>query len=140
MLSIVAIMSLTDGLAFLVSPGLVESNAYSFAGKFFDAREWGLIFLSSAMAAIFSIILNYKPVIPIRLAWIGWLSRFAMLSYGLSCMVFGSSILILTLDGTTSAITGTTKWWLPFILSLRFLTWDSIYKAVPLTEEDLKVQ
>lgn len=108
------LLAASDGIIFLVTPGLAATGAYSWAGQIFPTAVWGSLFACSALTGGVALTTEGRGS-----PWPVHLARLALLLYGLCTLAFGLSIFLLTLNGVSSALTGATKWWLPFLLSAR---------------------
>ncbi len=96
----VAIDSAITGWAFGARPDLVSSSAYSWATGIISAREWGVVFALCSLGALISLHAHSATM-----------ARVVLVGHAITHIVFGASIFYLTLEGTTSAITGALKWW-----------------------------
>lgn len=116
-----------DAAAFLGLPTFIETNAYHGARLIAPQWFWGaLALLASTGCSTGWVADRLVPLTPDHhLATCYWIrqtaTRVGLAAYGALCAVFGTSILTLTLQGFASAITGTTKWWLPLIVATRLL-------------------
>lgn len=79
---------------------LVRSPAYGYVRFLAPDAVWAMIQMAVALAFLWAL---FRP---------GDLAlRLGLLGQAMVHLVFGLSILGLTLDGTTSAFSGSTKWW-----------------------------
>lgn len=113
---IVVVLGLIDGAAFIFTPGLTDSGAYSWARQFLPGWGWGTLFACSSLLGLLALIGEGRGK-----WWPVLLSRLSLTIYGLAAGSIGLSIAILTFQGAVGAITGASKWWLPFFLSARVL-------------------
>jgi hypothetical protein len=109
-LIIIGAMNLQDGVAFALLPQATGSNAYDWARTVLPGVAWGLLFTALGGASWWLLWMKHRLLI-----------RLVVTLQTLAFMTFGLSILGLTLNGSTSAITGANKWATYGILGAWFL-------------------
>ena len=114
-----------DGLVFTLLPHLVQSGAYAWATGIMGPVWWGLTMLATSATASFALWDDGRYPIG------GVAARVALVLSGLIGGTFGLSIFVLTLNGTTSAITGASKWWVFFLIATRFLRYSDLFEHDP---------
>lgn len=115
-LQCVAVLSGIDAAIWLMTPDFVTSSAYDFARSVMDQRGWGIAYLIAWLAASVGLIDWFSDKVQQRAAIV------AFVVYGAAVSNIGLSIAVLTLSGAESALTGATKWWLPFVVSARLMS------------------
>ena len=124
-LLVIATMAGLDGLTFALTPHLVSSGAYAWANNLpgMTATRWGIFMLLTSVVAMFALWDDGRFKVGDIAA------RVAMVMHGIVGGLFGLSIFVLTLEGSSSAITGATKWWVLFIIPLRFLRYHDLFES-----------
>ena len=116
-LQAIAVLAGLDAAVWLVAPEFVTSSAYDFARNVLPQRGWGAVFaLAWASASVALAEQRFPARVRHRAA------VFAVTLYGAAAATIGLSIAVLTFQGAEAALTGATKWWLPFAISIRILT------------------
>lgn len=116
-LQAVAILAGVDGAIWLLSPEFVQSSAYDFARNVLPQRGWAGVFLTAWVCASVALVDTRWISAQIKTA----AAILACTIYGAAAATIGLSIAVLTLQGAQSALTGASKWWLPFAISVRAL-------------------
>lgn len=119
-LQCIAVIGGLDAVIWLAAPEFVTSSAYDFARQVLPQHGWGAVFAASAALAA----VGLADRIPERARFVATVAAFSL--YGLACATVGLSIAVLTFEGQAGALSGATKWWLPFGISVRLLTRPSM--------------
>ncbi len=109
------VLGLVDGLIWLSVPGFVSGTSYDFARRVLPQRGWGVVFLVCGLLAGVALVERLPDRWRLAAAVTG------VSGYGAAAATIGLSIAVLTFQGSTAALTGAVKWWLPFFVSLRVM-------------------
>lgn len=102
-LGVVTTLSTVDGAIWFAFPNLVQSPAYQLAYDVAPVWVWGLLMSAAGMAGWWALWKDGHR-------WAPEAARFSIAAYGLVTAVVGISIFALTFAGSTSALTGASKW------------------------------
>ena len=114
-LTIIIFVAGSDGVVFWKYPDLVENSAYELAFRIMPVWAWALVMLATASLAGAGLVMEGKRIGSLAVTW-------SFVMHAATCAVFGLSILALTLDGTLSALTGASKWWVFFVVPVKILS------------------
>lgn len=119
-LACVAGLAGLDALVWGLAPEFVTSSAYDFVRQVMPQRAWAAVLATAAISALVALWERVPPGTR-HVAAVA-----ALVLHGTVCATVGLSIAVLTLQGSEAALTGATKWWLPFAISIRILTRPSL--------------
>ena len=109
---VVVVVAGSDGFVWVTHPDLVQSPAYRVAKAVIPGVAIGWLFVVAAATAAVSLIIYERAP---------YLVTVSLVIHGFVCGLVGLSIFALSLNGTTSAITGASKWWVFFVVALQML-------------------
>jgi len=98
------------GFIFIAYPALLQSSAYAMAAAIAPFWVWGIYSMVGGGICIYARLTENRSVGAVGMGMSMWMQ-----------FMFGLSIFALTLQGVSSALTGSIQWWSSAVISLWFL-------------------